>query len=201
MDEEELIIFTRYPEPGKTKTRMIPVLGEQGAAELQRQMTEVTLEKAENLKSDRSIRLTLYFTGGNLDLMRKWLGSDLIYQSQCEGDLGQRMATAFERSFLEGIKRIVMIGIDCPQLDQIILNEAFNQLKHQDLVLGQAEDGGYYLIGLSRFIPQLFQGIDWGSDRVFAQTVAIAKQLQLKVSYLPVLRDVDRPEDLLIIDN
>lgn len=198
INQEQLIIFTRYPEPGKTKTRMIPILGEQGAANLQRQMTEATIKIAKHLNRDRSVFLTIYFTGANEELMKKWLGNDIIYQQQSEGDLGQRMELAFEKSFLQGIKRVVIIGIDCPDLDETILNQAFNSLKQQDLVLGAAVDGGYYLIGLSKLVPQLFKGINWGTCEVFAQTQAIARQLKLSVSYLPVLRDIDRPEDLSI---
>lgn len=200
--EEQLIIFTRYPEPGKTKTRMIPVLGEEGATQLQRQMTEETLKIAHKINSDRSVSLVIYFAGGNKELMQKWLGTDLVYQKQSErGDLGQRMRSAFEESFSQGVKRIVIIGTDCPDLDENIIIQAFKALKQQDLVLGPAADGGYYLIGLSRLVPELFRGINWGTSEVFAQTEAIARQLNLSVSYFCVLQDVDRPEDLSIWQN
>lgn len=198
MDHEQLIIFTRYPEPGKTKTRMIPKLGEEGAARLQRRMTEHTIKQARKLFGNRTLWIEVHFTGGNQFFMQEWLGSDLVYKQQDKGDLGQRMKFAFQQSFAAGMQRIVMIGIDCPDVNQSILDDAFEALKQNDLVVGPAEDGGYYLIGLSRFIPELFTGIDWGTATVLAKTKETARQLALTINYLPLLKDVDRPEDLEI---
>ncbi|WP_017306087.1 TIGR04282 family arsenosugar biosynthesis glycosyltransferase [Spirulina subsalsa] len=188
-----LIIFTRYPEPGKTKTRLIPVLGATGAAEIQRQMTEHTLKQARCLSN---LSLDIYFAGGNPTLMAEWLGSDLHYKPQSQGDLGQRMAEAFRQAFQEGQERVLIIGIDCPGLTQTILEQGFRALQHHDLVIGPAEDGGYYLIGLNRLIPELFQGIAWGTDRVFAQTGEIAQGLGCAIATLPQLPDIDTPQDL-----
>lgn len=186
-----LIIFSRYPEPGTTKTRMIPVLGATGAANLQRQMTEHTLKQVKQLQESGSVEVEIHFTGGNHQLMSKWLGTNLTYYSQVAGDLGNRMESGFAQAFQKGKQKVVTIGIDCPALNSSILKSAFDALQQQDLVLGAAKDGGYYLIGLNRLIPELFQNISWGSDRVLAQTEAIAKTLGLKIAYLPQLRDVD----------
>ncbi|MEL6928462.1 MAG: TIGR04282 family arsenosugar biosynthesis glycosyltransferase [Cyanobacteria bacterium J06600_6] len=195
---ETLIIFSRYPEAGKTKTRMIPALGAAGAAELQRAMTEHTLKQAIALTSDRSTAIEIQFAGGNMELMQAWLGKDQQYQPQAAGDLGVKMRSALENAFAVGQQRVVIIGIDCPDLDSSILNRAFDSLFHHDLVLGVAEDGGYYLIGLNSPQPQLFDNITWGTELVLKQTKAIAEQLNLKVDYLTTLADVDRPEDLRI---
>ncbi len=195
---ETLIVFTRYPEPGKTKTRMIPALGAEGAANLQRQLTEHTLKQVKKLQSIRSVSLEFHFAGGNQQLMKEWLGENLTYYPQQTGDLGERMHSAFAQAFAAGINRVVTIGIDCPDIDESLLNQAFELLKQKDLVLGSAEDGGYYLMGLSRLIPELFVGIDWGSDRVSRQTTNIAKKLGLEFDYLTTLNDIDRPEDLYI---
>ena len=193
---ETLIIFSRYPEPGKTKTRMIPALGATGAAELQRQMTEHTLNNAQQLLSSRDFTIEVHFTGGSQQLMTAWLGGNLHYVPQVSGDLGQKMRSAFDHAFNMGNQRVLIIGIDCPGINQVILNEAFNSLQNHDLVLGVAEDGGYYLIGLNRPIPQLFDNIAWGTDQVLNQTKNIAQQLKLDIHYLTTLSDVDRPEDL-----
>jgi uncharacterized protein len=195
---EILIIFSRYPEAGKTKTRMIPALGTEGAAELQRQMTEHTLATAIALRSSRKVAIAIHFAGGELSLMQEWLGADLNYMPQVAGDLGKKMQSAFDLAFAAGNQRIVIIGTDCPDLDQTILTKAFNSLQHHDLVLGVAEDGGYYLIGLNRQIPELFQQIAWGTEQVLNQTSKIAQQLNLQVDYLTTLADVDRPQDLKI---
>ncbi len=195
---ETLIIFTRYPEPGKTKTRMIPALGAEGSAILQRQLTEHTLKQVKKLQSMRSVFLEFHFAGGNQQLMREWLGKNLTYYPQPKGDLGQRMYSAFARAFAAGSDRVVIIGIDCPDIDEFLLDRAFDLLKQKELVLGSAEDGGYYLIGLSCLIAQLFKDISWGSDRVLTQTTNIANKLGFNFDYLTTLNDIDRPEDLYI---
>lgn len=193
-----LIIFTRYPEPGKTKTRLIPVLGEDGAATLQRQMTEQKLAEVNKLQAFYSLSVEVYFTGGNEQLMQEWLGSNLVYRRQSEGDIGCRMASALQSSFEAGMDNVVLIGIDCPDLNAQIMAQAFQALRQHDLVLGPAADGGYYLIGLRRLIPELFAGIRWSTDEVLSETLKIAQRLELNVAKLPLLRDVDRPEDLSV---
>lgn len=195
---DRLIIFTRYPEPGKAKTRLIPILGDVAAADLHRQMTEQTLAKVKLLQQSHPVSVEVWFAGGSGDRMQTWLGSDLQYQPQPTGDLGSRMAHAFQVGFDRGVKASVIIGTDCPGLTVELLTEAFQALQQTDLVLGPATDGGYYLIGLRRSAPELFESIAWSTDRVFQQTVDIATKLNLSLTCLPMLADVDRPEDLPI---
>ncbi|MGK7922435.1 MAG: TIGR04282 family arsenosugar biosynthesis glycosyltransferase [Trichodesmium sp.] len=196
MNNQQLIIFTRYPEPGKTKTRLIPALGAEGAANLQRQMTEKTITIAQKLFNLMLLSVEVRFAGGNLELMKNWLGADLKYQEQGTGDLGERIIRAFQSSFNQEMNYVVIIGIDCPSLTSEIILEAFTKITNFDLVIGPATDGGYYLIGLKKIIPELFQGINWGTSEVLSQTVAIAQNLNLAIEYLPPLSDIDRPEDL-----
>jgi uncharacterized protein len=200
IETERLLIFTRYPEAGRTKTRLIPALGAEGAAQLQRQMTEHTIAQVQ-AEFDRSIQI--WFTGGSsltetLQQMQSWLGATFDYQPQGAGDLGARLAAAFQTAFGAGMQRVVAIGTDCPQLSGEILEQAFQALHQHELVLGAATDGGYYLIGLSRFVPKLFVEIAWGTETVYRQTVAIARQFDLSIADLPPLTDVDRPEDLWV---
>lgn len=194
--KERLIIFTRYPEPGKTKTRLIPALGAEGAAVLQRQMTEHTLFQAKKLQD--SVSVEVRYTGSDRDRMQDWLGADLLYQLQGTGDLGDRMCQAFQDAFDAGMEQVVIVGIDCPDLDATQISKAIAALYDNDLVLGPATDGGYYLIGLSRLIPQLFVGITWGTAEVLQQTLEVARSLVLSLILLTPLDDVDRPEDLFI---
>lgn len=195
---ETLIIFSRYPEAGKTKTRMISALGAGGAAKLQKAMTEHTIKTVRQFTHYRSINSEIHFAGGNEQLMSEWLGKELNYYPQIAGDLGQKMNSAFARAFGRGDCRVVIIGIDCPDIDRTILATAFETLREKDLVLGVAADGGYYLIGLNRSVPELFKNVDWGTDKVLTQTKNIAVSLNLNVGYLPLLTDVDRPEDLFV---
>jgi uncharacterized protein len=195
---ECLIIFTRYPEAGKTKTRLIPVLGEEGAATLQRQMTEQKLAEVNQLLTFYPLSVEVHFSGGNEFLMQDWLGLNWVYRCQSEGDIGDRMASAFQASFAAGMNAVVLIGTDCPELNASLMAEAFQLLGQHDLVLGPALDGGYYLIGLRRLIPEIFTGIPWSTAEVLQQTLSIAQRLGFAVAKLPLLSDVDRPEDLSV---
>ncbi|MGD8990750.1 MAG: TIGR04283 family arsenosugar biosynthesis glycosyltransferase [Desulfobacterales bacterium] len=198
---ERLIVFTRFPEPGKTKTRLIPALGAQGAARLQRQMTEHIIATAGILKNRQGFSIEVRYEGGNAILMQEWLGTQLTYRPQGGGNLGRRMQRAFVAAFEDDAAAAVIVGSDIPRITDCILQQAFETLRRKDLVLGPARDGGYYLIGIKRTLTsktygQLFDGIDWGSDNVFAQTLQIAKDLGLDLSLLETLTDVDRPADL-----
>lgn len=197
--QEQLIIFTRYPEAGKAKTRLIPALGEVGAAELHRRMTEATIAESRKLQTIRSVSICVYFTGGSLAQMQDWLGHDLEYRSQHSGDLGERLIHAFQTAFDRGAKSVIAIGTDCPDLTSKLLTFAFSELENHCLSIGAATDGGYYLIGLSKFIPSVFQNIAWSTSVVFEQTLEIAKRLDWSIAYLPTLNDVDRPEDLRLL--
>lgn len=198
---DHLILFTRFPEAGKTKTRLIPHLGARGAARLQREMTEHAIRQARKTGAQIEVR----YTGGTEEPTRRWLGADLDYKDQGDGDLGERMQRAFEAHFENGADRVVLIGSDCPANDWRNLNEAFQALETNECVIGPASDGGYYLIGLCRAGAEtppprswtsatLFQNIDWGGERVFAQTVRAAAGLS--VHQLPQLHDVDLMDDL-----
>jgi len=197
--KEKLIIFTRYPEPGKTKTRLIPVLGKEGAASLHRQLTEGVILQAKELQN-LDISLEVHFTGGSKKFMEEWLGGEIFYEEQAMGDLGIKMSAAFENSFNSGMEKVVIVGSDCPDLNSQLMGLAFAELEGCDLVLGPALDGGYYLIGMRKFVPEILRGINWGSGEVFAQTIAIAEDLNLTFANLLPLADIDRPEDLSILD-
>lgn len=191
-----LIIFTRYPEPGKTKTRLIPAVGAEKAAEIARKLSEHTLTQIRTLQNFTKIQI--HFVGGNRLLMQQWLGNDLDYFEQSQGDLGERIKCALEMAFANNMANVIIIGTDCPSLSPEIITEAYEALTEYDLVLGPALDGGYYLIGLNHLIPELFQNIKWSTEEVLLQTLAIAQQLKLRVYQLSILADVDRPEDLKI---
>jgi uncharacterized protein len=201
MITDQLIVFTRYPAVGQAKTRLIPVLGASGAAELHRQMTVHTLAQVRELQKNQPLTATIYFAGQQSAAdMVAWLGAEWQYQQQIAGDLGVRMATAFADTLQSGMKKVVIIGTDCPGLTAEIIQNAFEQLSGHDLVLGPALDGGYYLIGLRSIRPELFINIPWSTDAVLAKTIEIAQQLNLSMALLSPLADVDRPADLPVWD-
>jgi rSAM/selenodomain-associated transferase 1 len=198
--EEQVLVFTRYPQPGSTKTRLARVLGNRGAADLQKKLTEITLTRVRQFLQKNRAAAVVYHEGGSRETMFQWLGPDLDYRAQSGGDLGQRLSEAFGTAFGQGCVRVVIIGADCPDLLASHLEEAFTSLRSRDLVLGPATDGGYYLVGLSRPEPALFAAVPWGTGNVLQKTLEIAVQKGLSFRQLETLRDVDRPEDLQHFD-
>ncbi|HSO61513.1 MAG TPA: TIGR04283 family arsenosugar biosynthesis glycosyltransferase [Desulfobacterales bacterium] len=198
---ERLIVFTRYPEPGTTKTRLIPVLGPEGAAELQRRMTLQVAQAAEELRKDRPLTVEIRFEGGSCERMQQWLGAGFAYRPQGEGDIGRRMSRALAQAFAEGCRRAVLVGSDIPGISSALMAEAFDRLRPHDLVFGPAADGGYYLIGgnaacFRRGAPFLDAGIDWGTAGVLEQTLGSLRAMGLRHALLARLTDIDRPGDL-----
>ncbi|PSN17099.1 hypothetical protein C7271_19495 [filamentous cyanobacterium CCP5] len=191
-----LFLMTRFPEAGRTKTRLIPALGDEGAAQIQRQMTEYLVARFQRLRHSCQLGLEVHFAGGSLDQMVHWLGDRVCLIPQCSGHLGQRLHHAFEQGFIAGHRRILMVGSDCPGIGEAHISRALTQLDSHDVVLGPAEDGGYYLVGLKAPQPRLFESISWGQSCVLEETMAIATRHDLSVSLLDSLPDVDRPEDL-----
>jgi rSAM/selenodomain-associated transferase 2/rSAM/selenodomain-associated transferase 1 len=192
---DRIIIFGRYPRPGKVKTRLIPTLGSAGAAELQRRLTEKTFKTALEAASDRNIDVEFRVEGGREDEMRRWLGINIVFSEQEAGGLGERMHHAFKKAFKEGCRRVVLVGTDIPGLKPDHLREAFTALKDRDLVLGPSTDGGYWVIGLKKAYD-LFQGVEWGTGKVLNQTLALANWMGLTSDLLGPLRDLDTVEDL-----
>jgi len=200
--KNSLILFTRYPVPGKTKTRLIPALGEQGAADLQREMTRHTLDGVRSLMEE-GIRIEVRYEGGDAASMAQWLGEDLYLVPQGEGDLGARMERAFRDSFESGDGKVVIIGSDCPDLGAEDVREAFILLDSNAAVFGPAVDGGYYLVGISSPVPErlfdvVFSGIPWGSREVLSNTVNALAAAGINHGLLDEKADVDEPEDLIL---
>jgi rSAM/selenodomain-associated transferase 2/rSAM/selenodomain-associated transferase 1 len=192
---DRLIVFGRYPVPGRTKTRLIPSLGPAGAADLQRRLTERTLATVLAVATRRGIAVEVCFEGSDERRMRRWLGSKVVFSKQRPGDLGERMRAAFLGAFQAGGRRVVLLGTDVPGLTTDHLGQAFDALNDHDLVLGPSTDGGYWLIGLNR-PAEVFQGIDWGKETVLEQTIALATGKGLEIKKLDPLMDIDTLDDL-----
>lgn len=192
-----LILFARFPVAGKVKTRLIPALGAEGAAALHRRLVLRSLRTANAWCQSQGVELEIRFAGDDANEMQHWLGDGWLCRPQCAGDLGQRMAGAFADSFREDSPATVIIGSDCPSLTPDILSAAFESLKAGPVVFGPATDAGYYLIGLTKLVPELFQGIVWGMETVLAQSLEKLAHLDIKPALLQPLADLDRPEDVI----
>jgi uncharacterized protein len=190
-----LILFGRYPVPGRTKTRLIPTLGPVGAAELQRRLTRNSLTTVLHSGLPPG-DVEFCYTGGTPGQVRRWLGRhNIAFSRQTGGDLGSRMANALGAALQGEGRPAVLVGTDIPTMTTEHIRSAFRALEDHDLVLGPSRDGGYWLIGMRR--PRdLFRDIPWGRPEVLARTLNRAARLGLSVHQLETLNDIDTEADL-----
>jgi rSAM/selenodomain-associated transferase 1 len=194
MSAVRILIFAKAPVAGLAKTRLIPSLGAQGAAELARRMLAYTLEQA-LLAGVGPVELCVTPSPANAVWQTFTAPATVTWSDQGEGDLGARMARAARRSDNRG-EAILLIGTDCPALDAEQLGVAAQSLESFDATLVPSADGGYVLLGLKRFHASLFEGIAWSTDTVAHETLLRIQQLGCRVHIYPRVHDIDEPEDL-----
>jgi hypothetical protein len=189
-----IIIFTKYPEAGKVKTRLAECIGVKRTLKLYSSYVKKTLHTAKKTGSD--IIVAYYPSKDKLKVI-KWLGAGYGYFLQKGTDLGARMRNAFLEAFKEGYDNAVIIGCDIPELNDAILKEAFSALLLNKAVIGPAYDGGYYLIGfnIKIFLGKVFSSVDWGTENVLEQT--LDKLAAKDFVSLKKLHDIDTIEDLV----
>lgn len=194
MSRRALIVFLKHPEVGKVKTRLAPALGDETAVDLYRALCEEMLG-ATTPRPGEYERLVFFAPPEAADSVRAWLPG-LRLLPQAGGDLGARMGAAFARTFQRGAERAAIVGTDVPGVSRATVSEALEVLDTADVVLGPAEDGGYYLLALKQPCPELFHGIAWSTPQVLDETVARARGAGRRVALLARLRDIDTPDDL-----
>ncbi|MDP2600371.1 MAG: TIGR04282 family arsenosugar biosynthesis glycosyltransferase [Deltaproteobacteria bacterium] len=195
---KKLLMFAKYPEAGRVKSRLAATIGAANAASAYKTMVEIVVKKTRPCNGE--FAQVLYYDPPELrEKFQSWLQMILL-EPQSGGDLGERMKQAFTQNLAE-TKQAVLIGTDCIDVDRSLIWKAFQNLDTADLVLGPAKDGGYYLIGCRQVYPEIFTGIDWGTERVFSQTLRVAEKLKLRVSCLPELEDIDTGEQIWKIKN
>ncbi len=199
-NQETVIVYTKYPQPGHSKTRLSPALGAEGAAKLQRKMTSSIVTQLSEINKVRPIELTIHYDGGSRNLMEGWLGKSHLFVEQYGSNLGERMFNSFADHLGPG-RRTVLVGSDCPAVDKSIIYEALDSLHNNKLAIGPTFDGGYYLLGINGSFNQeqlrlLFQGIHWSTNSVYLETMQRIKQLDFTFHTLPQLHDIDTPDDL-----
>jgi rSAM/selenodomain-associated transferase 1 len=196
MAQNLVIMFAKHPEPGRVKTRLAAELGDAEAVRVYRACTELVIAAVARGGINEYAVAIACWPPEKINEMRQWLGPDARIITQQGHDLGSRMHHAFTEGFAGGHKKISIIGADCPAVTRELLAQALAMLDSAEVVIGPAADGGYYLMGLRRSIHALFEGIAWSSELVCRQTLAICSRLHLTYALLPVLRDIDRADDL-----
>ncbi len=189
------LVFAKYPTPGKVKTRLVPPLTPQRAADLHRAALAATGALVRAVGGLRSVLV------GTPDDSAALLARELDtlvddHWPQGDGSLGDRLIRAADRAFADGAPAVLLFGADSPTIPIAYIHEAIDSLQRHPAVMGPCDDGGYYLLGLAGPQPALLDGIDWGSDRVAEQTRAQARSSGIDLCELPAWHDIDRRRDL-----
>jgi rSAM/selenodomain-associated transferase 1 len=189
-----LLVFLKEPRPGQTKTRLVPPLSPEIAAQLYRLLAEEEVRQTMPVAGEYD-RLFCYTPPEAEGAIARWFPGETLWP-QPGGDLGARMAAAFGEGFARRARRVAIIGTDVPWVSRDIVLDAFRRLDDHDVCLGPARDGGYYLLSLGTPRPALFEGITWSTPSVLAATLGKAEGLGLRVSRLETLTDLDTLGDL-----
>ncbi|NRA92211.1 MAG: glycosyltransferase [Psychroserpens sp.] len=189
MKDSALIIFTRNPELGKCKTRLAKTIGDQAALDIYKFLLSHTSKVATNVDADRFV-----FYTECIESEDSWSSEYFQKELQQGVDLGERMLNAFQYILEKGYKKVVIIGSDLLEITSEIIEEAYYKLDSNDIVIGPALDGGYYLLGMKELISEIFSNKEWGTSSVYEHTI---NNLQKhKVSVLKELNDIDTFDDL-----
>lgn len=185
-----LLIFIKNPRLGYVKTRLARTVGDAEALRIYR----ILLEKTRQAALEATAIRRLYYSEA---VERDDAWSDVFFEKyvQRDGDLGDRMRHAFADSFAAGAARAIIIGSDCPDLDGALIGQAFAALERADWVIGPTPDGGYYLLGMRAFWPEVFQDVAWSTDTVFSTTMDKIRLAGKTVFVLPLRADVDTEDD------
>ncbi|MGO3689226.1 MAG: TIGR04282 family arsenosugar biosynthesis glycosyltransferase [Psychroflexus halocasei] len=184
-----LLIFARHPELGKCKTRLAKSVGDHAALEVYKYLLKNTAEITQKINVERQVWYADQIHQNDI-----WCDDLFKKREQIQGDLGQKMKAAFETAFDEGAQKVVIVGTDIQDLDENIINQAFKELEVNDVVIGPATDGGYYLLGMKNLKPKAFQLKEWSTAQVFNQTIDALKDK--KISILEQKNDVDYLDDI-----
>lgn len=186
-----LMIFAKNPEIGKVKTRLAKSIGEEKALMIYLKLLEHTHAVADRVFADKAIFYSSKVQ--EFDILDYYKFPKFLQKG---ADLGERMERAFGQAFAQHYEKVVIIGSDCYELTADIVEDAFAALDDSNVVLGPAQDGGYYLLGADRHYPHLFKNKKWSTSDVLLDTILDLKKLKLSYTLLPTLSDVDEEKDL-----
>lgn len=195
MTSTAVILFGRYPHPGKVKTRLASTLGDHQASAIYKACCENIFAELEKIDVEVQ-RFFFYADDSDAASVQAWVPHSFTSIPQHGGTLGERMSNATAYSFGLTNQRCIIIGTDVPDISSRLIRQAMEGLETADLVIGPSHDGGYYLLGMKRHLPALFEDIPWSSDRVLAGTLGVIQQQELSYVLLPELIDIDIEEDL-----
>lgn len=191
MNSKAVIIFIKNPEKGKVKTRLAKTIGDDRALAVYQKLLAHTRDVMSKVDAEKY----LYYSN-EVNAQDDWSNEQFIKRVQAGNDLGQRMSNAFREVFERGHTEVVIIGSDCYQLNNEIINSALNGLREKNVVIGPTYDGGYYLLGMSKYIEDVFLDKQWSTATVYSDTINDIGRLKLSYVTLPKLSDIDEEKDL-----
>jgi rSAM/selenodomain-associated transferase 1 len=191
-----IIVFTRFPVEGKVKTRLAKNVGNKFAVSFFRACAEHTFKELLKVKEMGSDLFLFCSVENEIEQLMKWAGNNFKYYSQQGSNLGIKMYNAFNTVFKKGYKKAIIIGTDAPDISTNIMQSAISALDNYSVVIGPANDGGYYLLGFKSKLIDLFSGIEWSTDSVFDNTIEKLNNSEINYFMLDELTDIDTVEDL-----
>ena len=194
MSDSLLMIFVKNLIPGMVKTRLAEDIGIDKALDVYMELVHHTHKITKKIEVDKAVFYSEY-----VEIEDIWDNGDYHLTSQKGNTLSEKMTNAFDEAF-DSYNKVIIIGSDCYDLDSKTIKAAFERLNEHDVVVGPAKDGGYYLLGMKEYYPQLFEGKEYSTNRVLKELMEEAEALQLEVYQLPTLSDVDTLEDLNATD-
>ena len=194
-NKSALIIFVKFPEHGKVKTRLARTIGNEKALQFYTLCSHNIFDEVNKLSEN--IDVYIFFSEKeDKQKIKEWITHDFKFKHQINSDLGSRMKSAFVTVLEKGYSKAVIIGTDVPDMSLEVVNKAFAYLEKFDVVVGPSNDGGYYLLGMRKLIPELFTGIKWSTQEVYQKTIIKLLKLSMNSKVLPVLIDIDTEDDL-----
>ena len=193
MSDECLGLFAKYWQPGQVKTRLAKAIGAERAATAYFQFVLTLLERLSNCSEQKWLAYTPSERALQFDAV---LPVGWQSEPQAAGDLGLRMKSFIGRRLAAGCRRVVLLGSDSPHVPLEYVQQAFDQLQRHDLVLGPSEDGGYWLVGATGAVPDIFEAIPWSTPQVWSATLAAIGVAGLSQAVLPTWYDIDEHDDL-----
>lgn len=194
MSDSLLMIFVKNLIPGMVKTRLAEDIGIDKALDVYHELVHHTHKITKKIDVDKAVYYSEY-----VEIEDIWDNGDFKLTSQKGFTLGEKMSNAFDEAF-DSYNKVIIIGSDCYDLNSKTIKLAYEMLEEHDLVVGPAKDGGYYLLGMKEFIPQIFQDKEYSTDTVLKELLVEAEELQLDVYQLPTLNDIDTLDDLKATD-
>lgn len=191
MKDNALLVFVKNLIDGQVKTRLAATVGSDAAIKIYQQLLQHTYYVSKNISAGKFVFYS--------DFIEEDIWNTSVFKKEIQqgNDLGERMKNAFTKAFENRFEKVIIIGTDGPQINENILENAFTKLNDYDIIIGPANDGGYYLLGMKKLHSFFFENIRWSTGSVLKETISRCQKNNLSYFLLPELIDIDEEKDLV----